>query len=114
MTPTDIEFAIHEDIIIETYDPDEARAKVKAMLAGLPTDDETMGAVLHEAREMARARHREFEMRAVNDDTERVVGVMDGAIEPMVAWLEANGFPDARRHVFGLEWWEPSAPVRRA
>jgi hypothetical protein len=44
--------AIREDIFGNEIDPHEVRAKVKAMLAGLPTDDETMGAVLHEAREI--------------------------------------------------------------
>jgi hypothetical protein len=94
-------YAIHEDIFGNEIDPDEARAKVKAMLAGLPTDDETMGAVLHEAREIARARHFEFEVRRSNDDTERVVGVMDGATEPMIAWLEVNGPPPIPHSTLG-------------
>jgi hypothetical protein len=102
MTPIDIQHVIH-DIVVSEIDPDVIRASVTVLLAGFPTDDETIGAVLHEAREQARARHKEFQM--LSGDIERVVGVMDGVIEPAIAWLEANGLPDARRHLFGREWW---------
>lgn len=108
MTPDKIEIEIR-DIVEDEIDPDVIRKRVGALLAGLPADDETMGAVLHEARGQALARHREFETRCVNDDTERVVGVMDGVIEPAIAWLEANGLADARRHVFGRMWWNRRA-----
>jgi hypothetical protein len=104
MTPDDIELATGN--IVETeYDPTVVRGRIQAFLASLPTDDETMGAVLHRGREVASARHHEF--GALNPDMERVVGVMDAQIEPMIKWLEANGLPDARRHVFGREWWKP-------
>jgi hypothetical protein len=35
-------------------------------------------------------------------------GVLDGAIEPTIAWLEAKGLADARRYVFGRNWWTNS------
>ena len=103
MTHNEFQLAIHEDIICDEDSPDVVRERVTTLLAGLPADDETMGAVLHEARAMASARHFEFEM--LDGDCERVIGVQDGVIEPAIAWLQANGLPDARRHVFGRLWW---------
>lgn len=103
MTPNEFQLAIHEDIIGNEISPDVVRERVTALLASLPTDDETMGAVLNEARAMASARHFEFEM--LDSDCERVIGVQDGVIEPAIAWLQTNGLPDARHHVFGRLWW---------
>jgi hypothetical protein len=103
MTPNDLELETG-NIIEEEYEPDVIRKRVRALLAGLPTDDETVGAVLHEARQQAIARHHEFQM--LDRDIERVVAVMDAVIEPAIAWLEVNGLgDDARRHVFGKREW---------
>jgi hypothetical protein len=111
MTPDDIWLLVHEEIICNTSDPDVVRSQIQAMLAGLPTDDETMGSVLNEARGFARARHEEFKI--LDFDIERVVGVMDATMEPMIAWLEANGLTNARHHVFGRgkNWWRDPALV---
>jgi hypothetical protein len=103
MTHDDISHAIHEEIISNEDDPDVMRSKIKTMLADLPDDDETIGAVIHEAKMFAAARHEQF--RILDDDMERVVGMMDGGLEPMIAWLEAKGRTDARQQVFGRKWW---------
>jgi hypothetical protein len=103
MTPGDISHFVHEGIIMNEEEPDVIRSQIQAMLAGLPTDDETMGAILNEARELCRARHMEFGI--LSQDIERVIGGMDAAMEPMITWLEANGPNNARHHVFGKNWW---------
>jgi hypothetical protein len=111
-TPLDVQDEIQHEIITNELDPFVVRKRVQAYLADLSLDDETMGAVLHEARLTARARNDEF--RRCDGDMERVVAVMDGAIEPMIAWLEANGLPDARRHVFGRgRWWSDRCGMYR-
>jgi hypothetical protein len=107
MTPDDIKHFVHEEIIMDELEPDMVRSRIQTMLAGLPTDDATMGSILNEAREFCRARHWEFQQ--LENDIERVVGVMDGAIEPMIVWLEANGLANARHHVFGRNWWSDRA-----
>jgi hypothetical protein len=103
MTPDDIYHLVHDDIIENESDPDVIRSQIQAMLASLPTDDETMGSVLNEARGVSQARHEEF--RVLDFDMERVIGVWDAAMEPMIWWLEANGLTNARYHVFGKNWW---------
>jgi hypothetical protein len=103
MTPDDIQHEIQCEIVENEYDPAVVRERVQALLAGVSADDETMGAVLHEARLIASARHHEFNY--LSGDMERVIGVHDAQLDPMIAWLEANGLTDARRHVFGRKWW---------
>jgi hypothetical protein len=110
MTRDDISDAIHEDIISQADDPDVVRSKIKTMLAGLPDDDETIGAVLHEAKMFAAGRHEQF--RILDEDMKRVVGVIDGGLEPMIAWLEAKGLTNARQQVFGRKWWTERSDQR--
>lgn len=98
MTPDDIELATGN--IVETeHDPAAVRGRVRAFLANLPTDDETVGLVLHRGHEIAHARHYEF--GALNPDMERVIAIHDAQLDPMITWLEANGLPDARKYVYG-------------
>jgi hypothetical protein len=103
MTPDDIGHLVHEEIIMNELEPDVVRSRIQTMLAGLPTDDATMGGILNEARGFCLARHHEFKM--ISEDLERVVGVMDAALEPMIVWLGTNGLTNARHHVFGKNWW---------
>jgi len=103
MTPNDISHLVHEEIIMNELEPDVVRSRIHTMLATLPTDDATMGSILNEARGFCLARHHEFKM--LSEDLERVVGVMDASMEPMIRWLEANGLTNARHHVFGKNWW---------
>lgn len=104
MTPEDIKLEIQEELMV--YEPDVTRVRVEAFLAGLRDNEQTIAAVYNEARDLAHARHREFVTR--QRDMERVVAVFDACIEPMIAWLEANGLDNARRHVFGKRAWASS------
>jgi hypothetical protein len=82
-SPLDIQDAIQHEIVEIDCDPDVIRERVRAMLTTLSSDDETMGAVLNEARLVAVARHMEFD-HPYSGDMEPVVGVFDARLDPMI------------------------------
>ena len=98
MTPDDIEHVVHEELMYE-YEPAVVRSKTDEFLASLDDSEETAASVYYQARKIADARHREFEMR--DGDMERVVAVFDAVLDPMIRWLEEKrGFANARKYVF--------------
>jgi hypothetical protein len=88
MTFRDLEHGIHEGIIAMTHDPAVISAEVTALLTGLNHKDNFV--VRRVAHDIAKGIAHE---RTVEDgDMVSVITTLYAALEPMIAWLESNGY----------------------